>query len=220
MKFFSRFSKRIVFFLAANCGWLVILLFGKLTRTKIINQHHWYDLKKSGKGFLVAVWHGRILLPIYFHRRQKIVGMVSLHGDGEMIARTLIKLGYKTVRGSSTRGGGEALRGLVRELKKGAVGAIMPDGPTGPRHHFKEGALFIAQLAQVPILPMTFSSNRFVQFRSWDRFMLMKPFSKSVIIYGEPFVVPRRLNSEQMKAVRLNIETDLISLEKDADEYF
>ena len=146
--------------------------------------------------------------------------MVSQHDDGEMIAQTVEKLGFTTVRGSSTRGGRQALMDIVRELKKGKIATMMPDGPHGPRHVFKPGAIYIAQLARVPILPMTFSSNRFFQFRSWDKFMLIKPFSRSVIMYGEPYHVPARLEPSQLETVRAELEIKLIELEGAADGYF
>lgn len=216
----KKLSRKITFFLATRLGWLLILILGKLTKITVVNQKYWDEMAVTGKGFLVILWHGRILLPIFHHRWQKVVAMVSQHGDGEMIAQTVEKLGFSTVRGSSTRGGQQALRDMVRELKRGKVGTMMPDGPRGPRHEFKTGAIYIAQLAGVPLLPMTFSSQKSVQFNSWDRFMLMKPFSRSVVMYGEPIHVKPRLDEEEMENVRQDLQTRLIKLENDADEYF
>lgn len=213
-------QRKIIFRLATSLGWILLFLIGKMTRIQVVNQHYWNQLKASGKGFLVVLWHGRILLPIYFHRWQKVVAMVSTHGDGEMIARTILKLGFRTVRGSSTRGGGTALREMVRALKSGSVGTMMPDGPRGPRHRLKEGALYVAQLAGVPILPMTFSAERYVQFNSWDRFMLVKPFSRAVVMYGEPLELPKRFASGQKALIQKDLENRLIQLENRADEFF
>jgi lysophospholipid acyltransferase (LPLAT)-like uncharacterized protein len=215
-----KFQRKILFYLATSIGWMVMLLLGKLTRIQVVEQQYWNQLKATGKGFLVVLWHGRIFLPIYFHRRQKAVAMVSTHDDGEMIARTIHKLGFTTVRGSSTRGGGAALREMVRALKAGSVGTMMPDGPRGPRHHFKEGALYIAQLAGVPVLPMTFSAEHFVQFKSWDQFILVKPFSRAVIMYGEPIEIPPRFESGQKEVIQQELEKRLIELENKADEFF
>jgi len=213
-------TRKITFWLVTKVGWLIFLLLGRLTRTTVINQHYYDELKQSEQGFLSILWHGRIFLPIYHHRNQAVVAMVSQHGDGEMIAQTIHKLGFRTVRGSSTRGGQQALRNMVKELRHGKVGTMMPDGPKGPRHYFKEGALFIAQLARVPLLPMTYSADRFFQFNSWDKFMLVKPFSRSIIMYGEPINVPVRLQPEEKEKFREVLENRLIQLEKAADEYF
>ncbi len=216
----TKISKKIIFFLATRLGWILIWLLGKLTRITVINQHYWDELIAQKTGFLVLLWHGRILLPIFHHRWQGVVAMVSQHDDGEMIAQSVEKLGFTTVRGSSTRGGRQALLAIVRELKKGKIATVMPDGPHGPHHEFKPGAIYIAQLARVPILPMTFSSNRFFQFRSWDKFMLMKPFSRSIIMYGEPYHVPTRLEPSQLETVRVELEIKLTELEGAADDYF
>ncbi|MBN2089745.1 lysophospholipid acyltransferase family protein [candidate division KSB1 bacterium] len=216
----AKIKKKIIFFLATRLGWLLIWFFGKLTRITVINQHYWDELVDRKTGFLVLLWHGRIVLPIFHHRWQGVVAMVSQHDDGEMIAQTVEKLGFTTVRGSSTRGGRQALMAIVRELKKGKIATMMPDGPRGPRHEFKPGAIYIAQLAHVPILPMTFSANLFFEFRSWDRFMLMKPFSRSIIMYGEPYHVPARLEPSQLETVRAELEIRLNELEDAADAYF
>jgi len=216
----KNFQRKFLFYLATALGWILVLILGKLTRIQVVDQHYWNQLKATGRGFLVVLWHGRIVLPIYFHRWQNAVAMVSTHNDGEMIARTVHKLGFRTVRGSSTRGGNVALREMVRALKAGSVGTMMPDGPRGPRHQMKEGAFYIAQLAGVPLLPMTYSAEHFVEFKSWDRFMLVKPFSRAVIMYGEPFEIPSRFAPGEKERLQHELEQRLIQLEKKADEFF
>ena len=215
----NKISKKISSILAIKLGWLLFLLLGKLTRIRVEGQEYWDQLENSDRGFLVILWHGRIFLPIFHHRNQGVVAMVSQHGDGEMIARTVRKLGFTTVRGSSTRGGQKALRALVRELKQGKVGTMMPDGPRGPRHELKSGAIYIAQLARVPLLPMTFSAFPAIQFKSWDKFLLARPFSRSVVMYGEPIEVPPRMNPDEFEIFRKELESRLIKLEQNADEY-
>lgn len=213
----KKWQKKIIFFLATQLGWLLIWLLGKLTRIRVVNQETWNRLQTGNTGLLVLLWHGRMVLPFYFHRFQGVVAMISQHEDGEMIARTAQKLGYLPVRGSSTRGGRRALTEMVQALKQGKVGTLMPDGPRGPRHELKAGALYIAQLAQVPILPMTYAARPAIQFKSWDHFLLLRPFSKSVIVYGEPVTVPRRLTPEELEAWRKKLELQMIELEEYAD---
>ena len=213
-------KKKIQFYLATKLGWLVVLLLGKLTRIKIIGKHHFEKLSKKNVPFIYVLWHGRIILPIYVHRNEGITPMVSLHADGEMIAQTLQKLGYLTVRGSSTRGGKKAFYNLVELLKQGGQAAMIPDGPRGPRHYLKPGTLYIAQQASAYLLPICFSAKRKVQFNSWDRFFLPLPLSKSVVIYGAPINVPKDLSQKEMEQLRIKFQEDMIQLEKQADEYF
>jgi lysophospholipid acyltransferase (LPLAT)-like uncharacterized protein len=213
-------KKKILFYLATKLGWLIILLLGKLSFIKVMGRHHLEKLKDKKVPFIYVLWHGRILLPSYILRNQGITPMISLHTDGEMIAQTVHKLGYQTVRGSSTRGGKEAFHNMVDVLNQGGCGVITPDGPRGPRHYLKPGALFIAQQAGAYLLPMCFSAKRKIQFNSWDRFILLLPFSKSVVIYGAPINVPKDLSQEQLKQLRSKFQDDMIQLEKQADEYF
>jgi hypothetical protein len=213
-------KQRLTFFLATRLGWLAILALGFLTRVRFVGREHFEWLRDNKKPFIYCIWHGRILLPIFVHRYENIQAMVSLHDDGEMIAQTLHRLGYITARGSSTRGGQRAMIEMIRELKNGGVGAIMPDGPKGPRHSFKAGPVVIAQRAGAYLLPFTFSASRKKQFKSWDRFTIMLPFSTSVAMYGEPVAVPATATDEEIESIRQEIEKRMIDLEQRADGYF
>ncbi len=213
-------KKKILFYLVTKLGGLVILLLGKLSFIKIVGRHHLENLKSKNVPFIYVCWHGRMLLPIYIHRGQGITGMVSLHTDGEMIAQTAHKIGYYTVRGSSTRGGAEAFHNMVNVLNKGGLGAMFPDGPRGPRHYLKPGTIYLAQKTGAYLLPICYSTKRKIQFNSWDRFILPLPFSKSIVIYGQPIDVPKNLSQEQLEQVRTKFQEDMIQLEKQADEYF
>ena len=214
------FKQRLFFFLLTHLGWLVILILGRLTRIRYIGREHRDWLVHHKKPYIYCVWHGRILLPIFVHRGENIQAMVSRHEDGEMIARTLHRLGYQSVRGSSTRGGQRATIEMIRHLKEGGTAAIMPDGPRGPRHDFKIGALVIAQRTGAYLLPFTFSASRTIVFKSWDRFMLLLPFARSVAVYGEPIQVPRDAGAEELEQLRLDVERRMIRLECQADSYF
>ncbi|MCK5739128.1 lysophospholipid acyltransferase family protein [bacterium] len=216
----KKIYRKIVLFLGYRFGWSLIWIVGKMCRIETRNEHYRLEFIEKNAGYLVAVWHGRLLLPAFYHRGQGIVAMVSQHGDGEIIARAIQQGGYKTVRGSSTRGGRQALLSMVRALKKNNAGTIMPDGPKGPRHILKAGTLTIAQLTGVPILPLSFSADRAFVFRSWDGFMLPKPGARVLINYGAPITIPRRTTPEEFEEIRLDVETRLNQLEQNADDYF
>ncbi|MFQ5630026.1 MAG: lysophospholipid acyltransferase family protein [bacterium] len=213
-------KNRILFFLATKLGWLLIIFLAKLTRIKFIGRERFQRLKESGRPFIVCVWHGRMLLPVYLLRNENVHAIVSEHQDGEMIAQTAQKLGFTIIRGSSTRGGRKAALGLIRALKYGKIGCVVPDGPRGPRHEFKEGALFIAQRTGATLQVLTCSSNKFFELRSWDRFRIWKPFSRSVAIYSEPIEVPSTLSKAEFENLRLRIQETMISQHEEADAYF
>ncbi len=215
------FKQRLIFALAAKLGWLFILLLGYLTRIRYVGREHFEWLRDNQKPFIYCIWHGKILIPIFVHRYENNYAMVSLHADGEMIAQTLHRLGYRTIRGSSTRGAQRAVVEMIRALKQKKICAIMPDGPKGPRHVFKSGAIAIAQKSGAYLLPFTFACSRpFVFKKSWDRFTIMLPFSQSAAIYGEPIAVPADLKEETFEEFRRMVESRMIELEKYADSFF
>jgi len=213
-------KQKILIYLSSKFGWLFILLLGKLIFIKEKGRHHLDKILKEKSNHIFVVWHGRFIVPIYIHRGKKICPMISLHADGEMIAQTMYKLGYRPVRGSSTRGGKKAFHEMVNIVRHGTPGAIIPDGPKGPRHQFKPGTLYIAQQTESYLIPMTFAANRKIVFKSWDKFMLPLPFSKVIFLYEKPVKIPGKTSSQQLAKIRSDIENRMILLEKQADEYF
>jgi hypothetical protein len=213
-------KKRIVFWLATRLGWLLVLALGHLTRIRYVGRQHYEWLRENKHPFIYCIWHGKILIPIFAHRHENVHAMVSLHTDGEMIAHTLHRLGIPTIRGSSTRGAQRAAAEMIRALKRGTICALMPDGPKGPRHVFKAGAIAIAQKSGAYLLPFTFACSNLFQFKSWDRFTIPLPFSKSAAIYGEPIAVPADLTEDEFEKFRLMVESKMLELEKYAESYF
>jgi hypothetical protein len=173
--------------LIARLGaWLVWAL-ARTWRVRYVPAAQLEDAERRRQPVIFAVWHGELLPAIWAHRGRGISILISEHRDGEIIARVAHFLGYRTVRGSTTRGANRALVGLARELADGVSVAITPDGPRGPRHVFAPGTLLVAQRSGSPILPVGAHASRAWQFASWDRFMLPKPFARVTIAYG-PFV--------------------------------
>lgn len=146
-------------------------------------------LLDSGRAIAVA-WHSRILALAHLNRGLGGVIMVSAHTDGEIIARILQRQGHCTVRGSSTRGGARALAQLVHQVREKRPVCIIPDGPQGPRFRFQHGAIALARKTGVPIIPFTYSARDAAIFSSWDRFLLPRPFTRCLAVYGEPIHVP------------------------------
>jgi len=213
-------KKKILFIIATKFAWLLVLFLPRLARISVRNRHYWKQAISSGSPVIIITWHGRMLIPIYMHRNQGIVAMVSEHADGEMIAQTIIKLGYRTVRGSSTRGGSKALRQMLRLLRNGGVAAILPDGPNGPRQYFKPGAVLLAQMSGAYLLPLTFSAQKPIRLRSWDGFTLWKPFSRIIAMYGAPIKIPRNMRKHQLESFRKKVEDEMNALQSQVDAIF
>jgi lysophospholipid acyltransferase (LPLAT)-like uncharacterized protein len=177
--------------LVVRWGHLFLRLMHMLVRVTHVNRAAFDKAVASGDSVLIAIWHGRILLPILEHKDMGIKVLVSLSADGEMIARTIERLGYETVRGSSSKRSREALNEMIRFLKlPGTLAAIMPDGPTGPPRKAKPGVIQMARSGGAIVLPMSFRAKRGIDVSSWDRFHVWKPFSPAVLVYGEPLRFP------------------------------
>jgi len=202
--------------LAARVAWLTLNVIGRLVRTREIGKEHYFRLDQQAKRYIFCLWHGRMFIPIFIQRKKGIVAMVSQHSDGEIIARAVEMMGYITVRGSSTRGGMQALKEMVRLIRKGANGAMMPDGPRGPKGDFKEGTLALAQLSGAYLIPMTHAASKAKVFGSWDNFVLAKPFSRVVVAYGEPVFVPKEADLGKLKE---EMETRMNNLVEEAEKY-
>ena len=131
-----------------------------------------------------TLWHGELLPLLWHHRKEGVAVVISEHRDGEIIAQIAERLGYTTVRGSSSRGGGRALIGLMRTVEAGRDGAVTPDGPRGPAHVFAPGAAIASQRTGVPLLPIRASASRAWRLKSWDQFLVPKPFATVRVTYG------------------------------------
>jgi lysophospholipid acyltransferase (LPLAT)-like uncharacterized protein len=132
-----------------------------------------------------TLWHGEMLPLLWYHRNQGVAVLVSEHTDGELIAQILGSMGYRTIRGSTSRGAGRALIGVVRTLREGGDVAITPDGPRGPRHKFAPGAAVAAQRSGAPIVPTVAHVDRYWKLKTWDGFMIPKPFARITVSYGQ-----------------------------------
>jgi lysophospholipid acyltransferase (LPLAT)-like uncharacterized protein len=165
-------------------------------RVERVHFDRYLDLKARGVPILFALWHGRMFLSIQAHRHEGIVTMASRSRDGEVIAGWLSRNGYSVVRGSSTRGGSEALREMVRQMRSGRSAALTVDGPTGPARVVQPGIVQLARLTGGWILPITSSSARPRFLSSWDRYLLPMPFSRNVVVYGSPFPIEREESDE------------------------
>ena len=169
--------------------------------------------------FIVAFWHGRLLLMPYCWRRGKPIELlVSRHRDGRLIARAIGYFDFRTIAGSTSRGGSAALRAMLRGLGHGGSVGITPDGPRGPRMRAGIGIADLARLSGAPILPVAYATSRRRVLGSWDRFIVALPFSRGVYVWGAPIEAPPRHGGEAAsEATRRAVEEALNAVTAEAD---
>lgn len=174
----------------------------------------------SGDRVIYASWHQRLFYQVHRLRNRRVTVMISQSRDGEYIARFVNLLGLRDVRGSSTRGGVDALKDLVRRMRDGANGGMIPDGPTGPPREAKIGTIILGRLTGAPIIPISWGADRCWIFNSWDRFMIPKPFARISYYYGEPIIVPHSARGPEMEELRKLLDEKLNNITRQCDEVF
>lgn len=202
---------------AGRAGRLVADALMATLRFRVEGMERYTAFEARGEPVIFALWHGRLLPLTWFHRGRRIAALVSRSGDGEYIARLVEGWGYDAVRGSSSRGGSEALRELVRRARDGWSIAVTPDGPRGPRQKLHPGVITAAQLTGMPIVPLAAGCPRAWWPGSWDRFCVPKPFSTVRVIYGEPRWVPRDADAEALAGHARALEAQLNAMTEEAD---
>ncbi len=188
---------------------------GWTTRQRVLRSDIPINIHKSGQRFIYAFWHQRQAYFTWSHRDAQAAVLVSKSNDGEMIARTMELSRIGAVRGSSSRGGASAAREMVEILRSGWDVGITPDGPRGPAREVKEGAVRVAQLSGMPIVPIANALSHKIELaRAWDRFQIPLPFGRSVVIYGEPVRVGGG-DDLAAKAAELKAAMDALTAEAD-----
>ncbi len=178
-----------------------------------------HELLAAGTPVLLVSWHGRVLL-LPFHLRGLLQTlMISRSRDGERIATVCERIGYSTVRGSSSRSGARALREVVRLLEKNCVIGHVVDGPRGPAGEIKPGLVLIAQRSGAAIVPIYATAAHRWEAPSWDRMQIAYPFSRVLVRYGPAVEVSPELDAEATEQLRFELEqqmqTEYARLESD-----
>ena len=168
---------------------LLIRAVGATLRFSVEGKEHWDEAARGGGLPIYTFWHDRIFAGTYFFRGRRIVIMTSRSFDGEYIARFIQRMGYGAVRGSSTRGGVGALVELTRLVRRGCPAGFSIDGPKGPRHVAKMGAVLLAKKTGQPVLPFGVNAERFWSLNSWDRMQIPKPFARVRVRFAPPIHV-------------------------------
>lgn len=167
-------------------GTMLLRLLAATWRVRFVNAEVVGDLRARQRSFMYVLWHGQLLPLLWTHRGRDIAVIVSEHRDGELIARVAHAIGFRTVRGSTSRGAARALLGACRVVDAGTDLAVTVDGPRGPAGTVAPGALVISQRTGAPMVPTAAWASRGWRLRSWDRFLIPKPFARVVVTYGTP----------------------------------
>ena len=168
--------------------------------------------------YIYAFWHEYILMPAYHRKRTRIMVLISQHADGQLISELVKWFGFEAVRGSTTRGGIEAIRQLLRTGRQTHV-AITPDGPRGPRRRLQPGLIYLASRTGMPIVPVGVGYERAWRARNWDRFAIPRPWCWATCVSGQPIRIPQNADREQLESFRRQVEATLHAITEKAEKW-
>ena len=186
-------------------------------------DHSFFNDTSTEQRAIFAIWHNRLALSlILYHRhvarcgrRRRLAALVSASRDGGLLARVLELFDVVGIRGSSSRRGAPAMRELVSAASEGCDLAVTPDGPRGPRYQPQPGVIALAQITQLPIVPVSFRLGWKWTLGSWDRFQIPIPFSRCDVVFGEPIWVPRSTDEAGREQGRILLRERLMALTRD-----
>jgi len=206
IKYLSRFALK---YGLIPIAYHLVRAYLSLIRIRAVNEEMTLQYLKSGRKMIVAIWHQRIIPVVGYARKFSVyapAAMISQSRDGDIIAGVASLLNFRPVRGSSSRGGKEALAGMIADLAENQMAVHALDGPRGPRGVVKPGLIVMAQSTGIPIVPVYISVNRTWVLNSWDHTLIPKPFSTVTVRWDKPISVPEHLNEEAFESTRKQIE--------------
>lgn len=182
-------------------------------RLKVENEAHWKTLLEQGKPILLCTWHQQFFAAITHFKqyaRYRPGLMISQSRDGDLISGVANRSGWHTPRGSSSRGGKDAMDAMISHLKEHGFGAHILDGPRGPMGRIKPGVIRMAHATGARLVPFHVTADKAWVFNSWDRFMLPRPFSKVCITFGSGILLPPLTGPDSFEQQRRDLETLLL----------
>lgn len=172
--------------------------------------------KRIAENYIAALWHNRLLIFPFVLRRffsdRHGAALISASRDGELLADAIKRFGYDVVRGSSSRLGASAILQLTEVLASGRDVVITPDGPRGPAYELGPGVIFLAQRSGAAVVPVNMEYSSCWRIKSWDRFIVPRPFAKVRVIIGQPHVVRSTNTPDEFEAERLRLQSAMMAL--------
>ncbi|MFO7446739.1 MAG: lysophospholipid acyltransferase family protein [Ignavibacteriaceae bacterium] len=191
----------------------------KTLRITIKNKNVIDELDRQNQKYILAFWHGTMLLPWFVHRDRNFTALISKSKDGDLLANILKKWNYDVIRGSSSTGGEVALGIMIDYARNGYSVSVTPDGPRGPEFKMKAGAVITAKKSGLPLVLAGVGFNKKRKLKSWDKFQIPKFFSRAVLFYSEPVHVDKNLDYDQTSAVIKKCEEKLNELQQKAEVF-
>lgn len=222
-RFQMKIKEKVNLYISCRIIYLVFYLISLTLRVKYFNKEkrRKAELFHKKGSTLFVFWHQNVFTSLATHKNQNITPMVSSSKDGELVAYIAKKIGMNSVRGSDHHGGAEANELLLGYMNNGTCGAFAVDGPKGPSHKVKSGVIALARASQACVLPMSAISDRYWELsNTWDRTKIAKPFSKVVVIYGDPIHVPEDTHGSKFAEFKQIIFDGLEKTQIEAKEKF
>lgn len=211
MKIRSRWFNIFLSYLVTFCLRLLFLTV-RVQHHKIVNDATPYSRPQSAQRFTFCMWHDQIVLAVFSLRTWNLAGLISQHRDGGYLADSVLIAGIQPVRGSTSRGGAEAVREILDRPDLHL--AMTPDGPRGPRREMKEGIVYISSRSRRPIVPTALVCNRYWAIPGhWSDMAIPKPFSRVILIAGTPITLPPELPREEMTMWAEFVSAEMARLE-------
>jgi len=195
-----------------------IRLLWQTGRFAVRNREVLDALRAADGRYILAFWHSRWVLMPYSYPGGKMAVLLSMHRDAELLARVLARFGLDTARGSSTQGGLQGVRTIVRLSREGFDLGIAPDGPRGPRRRVQPGIIGVARMTGLPIVPVTYSCFPGRRLRSWDKTILPRLFTRGLFVYGDLVRVPKDADEAEEERLRAALEAELDRITDLADD--
>lgn len=208
------FKKRVILFVAPILAGLLVRTLYLLNRKSTQNPDIWNDLLTDGEPFLCGVWHENFVTLLPRFGEDKIDALTSRSFDGELAARLLARFGLGSFRGSSSRGGAEALNAMVKKARNLKVLGLTIDGPRGPRRCAKPGIAILSMRTQLRVVPLAATATRCIRLKSWDRTCIPLPFGRYVYAIGDPIdPLPQGSDRDAVRAKTQEIESALNAMQ-------
>jgi hypothetical protein len=191
----------------------------KTLRISLVNKKVVDELERNRQNYVVAFWHGTMLLPWYLHRNKNLAALISKSKDGDLLGKILKRWNYNVIRGSSSVGGDVALSIMVDYAKNNNSIAITPDGPRGPAFKLKAGAVITAKKSGLPLVLLGVGFKNKKLLKSWDSFQVPIFFTKANAIFSDPIFIDNKLSYDDTSKMIESCELQLRKLQAEAEKF-
>lgn len=191
----------------------------KTLRVSFVNKKVIDELEAKNKNYILAFWHGTMILPWYLNRNKKFAALISKSKDGELLGRLLKQWNYNVIRGSSSSGGDVALGIMIDFAKNKSSIAITPDGPRGPEFKLKAGAVIAAKKSDLPLVLLGIGYKKKKLLKSWDRFQIPCFFTRANAVFSDLIYVDSKLSYDETSKEIVHCEIQLSKLQAEAEKF-